>query len=295
MNNYSIAVIDDSLDDCLIIQRQLSRDDHDHYTTQCFNTYDTGLNAIASNSFDLYFIDLDLNGRSGLDLLAQARELNIQRPLVIVTGNENPAVDMKALELGATDFINKNELNAQTLSRTVRHAVTRKAHELRLEHAANHDGLTGLAHKSHFHSELERALARHHRSQTMLSVALLDLNAFKPINDTHGHLAGDHVLQTIAQRLNALVRSGDLVGRLGGDEFGILLENIESPDQLTQLFEQIDETLAQPFEFQDQTLQVSCSLGAAYFPSDGLDAAGLIEAADQRMYSNKNRLRTPAG
>ncbi len=295
MQNYSIAVIDDSLDDCLVIQRQLSRDDHDHYTTRCFNTYEKGLDAIVSDAFDLYFIDLDLNGRSGLDLLAQARELNLKRPLVIVTGNENPVVDMKALELGATDFINKNELNAHTLSRTIRHSITRKAHELKLQHAANHDGLTGLAHKSHFHDELERAIARHRRTHTSLSVALLDLNEFKPINDTHGHLAGDFVLQTVAHRLNGLVRKGDLVGRLGGDEFGILLENIDTPAQLDPLFTQFQDYLSQSIDFQGRSLQVGCSLGVAHYPQDGEDLTQLMSSADQRMYANKSALRSAMG
>lgn len=291
MKSYSIAVVDDSMDDCRAIQRHLARANQESYRVHCLNGFEAGRAAITDQQFDLYLIDLDIDGRSGLELIQTARDAQVSAPIVVVTGNDNPSIDIQALEMGATDFISKEEINSQSLARTIRHAFTRKAYELKLEHAANHDGLTELAHKSHFNSELARAIARHKRNDSLLAVALIDLNHFKPVNDHYGHLAGDSVLQTVARRLRQLVRRGDLVGRLGGDEFGILLEDVDSPAQLEELFSQIHEYIEKPIDYQGQNISISCSTGVAHFPEDGASPDSLMSMADSRMYNHKARTR----
>ena len=292
MKEYSLAVIDDSPDDCFAITRQLSKDPHHRYRVESFHSLKAGVDALNQADFDLFLVDLDLGGESGMDLLRHARDLAIPKPVVIVTGNDNPAVDMEALDLGATDFINKNEINTQTLSRTIRHAITRKAHEIKLQFAANHDGLTRLAHKHHFEQEFERALARHQRNGNQLALVLLDLNKFKPVNDQHGHQAGDHVLQTVAERLSQWVRGGDLVGRLGGDEFGILLEDIDPSTKLEPLLADIREKIAEPISYSDYHIQITSSAGVATFPNDGHQSSQLFETADGRMYLEKGQRAT---
>lgn len=287
MTHYKIAVIDDSPDDCFAIRRQLGKDSHYQYEVEAFNTFVAGADALSDTSFDLYFVDLDIAGDSGMDLLRRAKDLALPRPVVIVTGNDNPAVDMLALELGATDFINKNELNTQTLSRTIRHSITRKAHEIKLQFAANHDGLTQLAYKHHFEKEFERALARHKRNAKQMALMLLDLDDFKPVNDQHGHRAGDLVLRTVAERLSTMVRGGDLIGRLGGDEFGILLEDLDESAELNLMSDEIRAKVALPITIANKDLQVSCSIGLSIFPLNGNTSQVLFEQADEQMYRQK--------
>lgn len=286
MADYRISIIDDSFDDCLALTRRLSQIDGHHYHTTLIHDVETGFDAITEQHADLYFIDLDLDGHNGLDLLRRAQFANNRKPIVVVTGNENPIIDMQALELGATDFINKNELSPLMLNRTIRHAITRKAHELRLQHAATHDALTELAQKHHFQAELDRAISRHLRSGNSFGLLLLDLDQFKPVNDEHGHRAGDELLKRVAEALQRSVRNGDLVGRLGGDEFGVLLESVTA-DDLATIRNVISRRVQHPMSWRNTKVQVGCSIGAAVYPSDAKSAQALLEIADHRMYAEK--------
>lgn len=286
MTQYNVVIIDDSADDCLAMERQLSKDKHYRYSVRSVHDFDQGVDAMLEQKADVYFVDLNLNGRSGMDILRRAALEGNTKPLIMVTGNDNPVVDMQALELGATDFINKSELSTQLLSRTIRHAIIRKTSEIALRHAATHDALTELAHKKHFESELMRAIARHERSGNTLGLLLIDLDRFKPINDTYGHSAGDALLKQVASGLIRSVRAGDLVGRLGGDEFGVLIEAIDGND-LERFIDMITACVENPIHWRNCELQVGCSVGAAIYPKDASSASNLIEVADQRMYLEK--------
>ena len=288
MAHLNISIIDDSFDDCLAITRRLAKDADNHYETELLHDFESGLAAILDQTADLYFVDLDLDGANGLELLRRAQAAQNRKPIVVVTGNENPAIDMQALDLGATDFLNKNEISERLLTRTIRHAITRKAWELKWQHAANHDALTELAQKHHFQTELSRAISRHQRSGDAMALVLIDLDRFKPVNDEHGHSAGDALLKRVAESLTRSVRNGDLVGRLGGDEFAILLECIHDED-LASIEKVVQDRVADPMRWRGKELSVGCSLGTAVFPTDGDSVDALMEIADTRMYANKQR------
>lgn len=170
--------------------------------------------------------------------------------------------------------------------------VTRAYDELvhTLQRLARHDPLTGLGNRMLLEERLGHALERAARQGTRLGVLLLDLDGFKPINDTHGHAVGDAVLQAIAQRLQAAVRSVDTVARLGGDEFVVVADG---PD-LPALLPRVRDAVEAPIAWEGLRLQVRASLGVAEFPRDGTSCDALLAHADQAMYAAKQRKPGPA-
>lgn len=159
-----------------------------------------------------------------------------------------------------------------------------------LFHKATHDSLTDLPNRALFLDRLHASLAQAVRDRQPLAVLMLDLNGLKPINDRHGHRAGDAALQEFSRRLSAGVRQSDMAARLGGDEFGVLLRPVAQEGGLEATMSRLALQLNGGFEFEGRLLQVGASMGAARFPEDGDDVAQLIELADQRMYRHKRSL-----
>lgn len=156
-----------------------------------------------------------------------------------------------------------------------------------LFHKATHDSLTDLPNRSLFLDRLHASLAQAERDRQPLAVMMLDLNGLKPINDRHGHRAGDAALLEFARRLAGGVRQSDTPARLGGDEFAVLLRPLAAEGGLQATMSRLAEQLNGSFEFEGRRLLVAASMGAACFPEDGTEVARLIELADQRMYRNK--------
>lgn len=159
-----------------------------------------------------------------------------------------------------------------------------------LFHKATHDSLTDLPNRALFLDRLHGSLAQAVRDGQPLAVMMLDMNGLKPINDHHGHRAGDAALLEFARRLTGGVRQSDTAARLGGDEFGVLLRPLAADGGLEATMRRLAGQLNGGFEFEGRLLPVSASMGAARFPEDGSDVTGLIELADQRMYRHKRGL-----
>lgn len=156
-----------------------------------------------------------------------------------------------------------------------------------LEQLANYDVLTRLPNRGLFMDRLQQALGRAQRSGQAVALLFLDLDSFKLINDTLGHKAGDELLQAIAKRLALLVRAGDTVSRIGGDEFTLILTDLARPQDAGLVAQKVLEALAQPFELAEHELFVSASIGIAVYPHDGTEAEVLIQHADVAMYRAK--------
>jgi diguanylate cyclase (GGDEF)-like protein len=163
----------------------------------------------------------------------------------------------------------------------------RKAAENELAHAASHDPLTGLANRTLLSVRLEAALVPRpgHPRSPDVGVLYLDLDGFKPINDTYGHGAGDEVLLAVARRLRDLVRTGDTIARLGGDEFAFVAPRMK-PVGLTALVARIGASLAAPHRIHGNPVVVGCSIGT-HLASVGDDAAAALQHADHAMYAVK--------
>lgn len=169
----------------------------------------------------------------------------------------------------------------------VRDITRRKREEEETRHLASHDVLTGLANRALFHDRLREALTAGERSGRLVAVLLLDLDDFKRINDTLGHVVGDRLLCEVAERLRQCSRKSDTVARLGGDEFAIVATNLESPDAVTFLASRIIDSLAAPVRLDGHQVQTGTSVGVSLFPTDATDAEDLLINADRALYQAK--------
>ena len=148
------------------------------------------------------------------------------------------------------------------------------------------DGLTRLPTRAHFETQMAAAVVQCDAYSSKLALLFIDLDGFKPVNDTFGHSSGDRVLQSVGKRLKACADSGDVIARVGGDEFLMLLVNAGTPDDVSQRARKIVSSLAQPFEVEDREVGIGCSIGIAFYPDDGQHAK-LIARADSAMYAAK--------
>ena len=157
----------------------------------------------------------------------------------------------------------------------------------RLWQLANHDSLTGLPNRMLLMDRLEQMLARMLRQEKRMAVLFLDLDDFKQVNDIYGHEIGDKLLKLVAERLRAAVRADDTVARLCGDEFIVLMENVENRASLEAVSDKIRQTFSDGFLIEDQLIRVKTSIGIALFPEDGDSPETLMKQADVRMYEDK--------
>jgi len=165
--------------------------------------------------------------------------------------------------------------------------LERKASKETLEIMAHYDVLTRLPNRTLFADRFTQAVAHSNRTESMLAVCFLDLDDFKPVNDNYGHNIGDQLLIEVANRLKATIREEDTAARQGGDEFSLLLRDIESFAQCEQLLERIRQALAQPYLIDNKSHKVSISIGATIYPLDDADLDTLLRHADQAMYQAK--------
>ncbi len=168
-----------------------------------------------------------------------------------------------------------------------RDKIAKIASEGHLWFLANHDPLTGLPNRNLLRDRMEVAIARAQRQSTKCGIMFLDLNSFKLINDTYGHKTGDQLLKNVADRISICIRADDTVARLSGDEFVVLIENIENRKMLEMVAEKIRESISRQFIIENQPISAGISIGIALYPEEGINLDELLKLADSRMYSDK--------
>jgi len=163
----------------------------------------------------------------------------------------------------------------------------RKTAEARIEFLAHHDALTGLPNRVLLRDRMVHSLGAATRTGSGLALLLLDLDRFKHVNDSLGHLVGDQLLRVVAERIRASVRAADTVSRQGGDEFLILLSEIQDADAVARVAEKILEAMTAPFEIDGHAITTSFSIGISLFPDDAADFDTLLRQADTALYQAK--------
>ncbi len=176
-----------------------------------------------------------------------------------------------------------------TLKRKIESQLREKQEHL--SHLAHHDQLTGLPNRLYLAHRLPGAIEEAKRTRTMLAVLFLDLDRFKDINDSRGHETGDKLLKTVAERVRATVRDEDIVVRMGGDEFVVILQSVERAELINEMAARINEALSAPVIVDGRPLNATVSIGVSLYPRDGADMGELLRHSDTAMYQAKDRGR----
>ncbi|HEX4858837.1 MAG TPA: EAL domain-containing protein [Usitatibacteraceae bacterium] len=237
----------------------------------------------------------ELTGRSIIDFIApDSVELILNN---IRAGFEKPYEATLLRADGsrfAAEIVGKNVVfNGKPMRMSAMRDISeRKQAEARIQFLAHHDTLTHLPNRAMVLDRLQVVIASARRQAGYVAVLFVDLDNFKTINDSLGHHAGDELLKRVAGRLKACVREADLIGRLGGDEFLVVITDLEREEDVAAIAEKISQSICEPFTLEDQQLSVSSSIGISLFPRDGETPETLVRNADAAMYLAKDQGRS---
>ena len=247
-----------------------------------------GLESAKSDPPDCVLLDLSLPDASRLEAPMQLRAAAPEVPIVILSGLQDELLAIKAVQEGAQDYLVKGRVDGHTVGRSITYAVERKHAEMELSHKAMHDALTGLPNRTLFLDRLKHAVMRAKRHHSVMAVMFVDLNGFKPINDTYGHLAGDRILRDLGAVFLSRTRASDLIARYGGDEFLLLVVDLPLEDLAKASDRLIAEIESMHWQVSETSLTISATSGLAHsslIPNATLEQ--LLDAADRDLYAKK--------
>jgi diguanylate cyclase (GGDEF)-like protein len=286
-NPTRVLVVEDDFLQALAVQDLILETGEGRIEPVLAPCLESAMERIVGEPFDVVLLDLmlpDAHGLGGLERIVQTAP---RLPVVVLTGLGEDELVARAFETGAQDYLIKGEGDGKEILRAIRHAVRRKASELRRLERARSDPLTGLANREVLVERIERAKGRADREQRPFALLFLDLDGFKAVNDTAGHAAGDRVLQAVARRLTAVLRRADTVARLGGDEFVLLAEALHASSDAAVIARKTLSSLMSPIVVDQRTFVVGGSIGISVYPDDAGDPGRLIDLADAAMYRAK--------
>lgn len=290
-----VLIIEDSEDDAILLVRQLRQAGYDPVHLRVDTPHDTQV-ALRDYVWDLVITDHNMPNYNASDALALVTATGHDLPVIVVSGSIGEEVAIDTMKAGAHDYIMKSNLArlVPAIERELREAERRRAHrhaEDTIRHMAFHDALTGLINRTEFELRVRRALESARNYGASHALLFIDLDQFKIINDTCGHLAGDEMLKRLTRLLQNKIRGSDTLARLGGDEFGVLLEKC-SIEQANQIAEHLLRAV-QGFRFQweERAFTIGASIGLAMITSASPETGELLSAADIACYAAKDRGR----
>lgn len=249
---------------------------------------------LATQHFEIILLDLNLPDTQGLEAVVHTHIAAPELPIIVLSDHEEESQALTVVQAGAQDYLVKKNLDARNLIRSIRYAMERNRLTVTLnevnkqqQHLATHDLLTGLPNRQLLNDRLGQTLLQSQRYKRLFAVLFIDLDGFKTINDSLGHDYGDELLQMVSERLKNCIRTADTLGRLGGDEFIILLTELHQINALTNIGNNILDVFLKPFVLRGHELYVTTSIGIAIYPHDGADIKTLLKNADAAMYVAK--------
>ncbi len=292
--DISVLLIEDDEDDYLLTRDLFEQAYGHHYSLTWESNPDKAIKLLGSTRFDVCLVDYRLGGITGIELIEMIQtDEHPEMATILLTGVENHDVDLQATNAGATDYLVKSQLKAETLERSIRYSRRQKDSESRVRHLAFHDSLTELANRSLFTKHLDRSISTARRHKEFGALLFIDLDNFKTVNDSLGHSVGDGLLVEFSKRLKQNVRHEDVVARFGGDEFVLLFTRLAGEeeiayDQVSKLTDKIRSKLLEPIYVDDHELRIGCSIGITLFSDGGASSETLLTQADMAMYRAKN-------
>ena len=287
-----LLVIEDSEDDVILMKRVLVKAGYDLDLLRVDNGDDLD-SALTNYDWDIVVTDHNIPGFSSDASLKHVKEFDENLPVVIVSGSIGEDIAVAAMKAGAQDYIMKNNLVrlVPAIERELREVETRRARkraEDTIRHMAYHDSLTGLINRAEFERRLKRVLFGLKDNDYHHALLYIDLDQFKIINDTCGHVAGDELLKQLTIVLHKPIRESDTLARLGGDEFGILLENCPISHAEVIADDLIKAVKDFHFAWQNQTFQIGASIGLVMLTESEQGMTEVLSAADMACYAAKD-------
>ncbi len=290
-----VLLIEDSEDDTFLLLRALKKGGIEPYY-KVVDSESAMETALMEETWDMVITDHSLPGFTSFRVLELSHQYAPDLPVIIVSGLIGEDVAVSAMKAGAQDYIMKDNLNRlipaiQREMREVSVRLAKKRAESTLEHMAYHDSLTDLVNRREFERQLIQSLHDSRKSARDCVLLYLDLDQFKIINDTCGHIAGDELLKQLAKLLGQNLRSDDTLARLGGGEFGVLLRNCDAVDARKVAENLCKEVREFRFVWEEKPFAVSLSVGMVIMGSHYKTASELLSHADLACYAAKDRGR----
>jgi diguanylate cyclase (GGDEF)-like protein len=282
----TVLIIEDNPGDARLIREMILEDPETPFDLQFADRLAQGLDLLAAGKTSLVLLDLSLPDSMGLETFAKVYAHSPSVPIIVLTGNDDQTVALKAVKGGAQDYLGKGKLDRELLVRAMQYSIERKRYQVQIEHQANYDSLTGLPNRTLLHDRLRQAVYAQ-RNVRAIAVVVIDLDHFKFVNDSLGHRIGDELLKHVAERFRSVLRDGDTVARLGGDEFVLILNDQNNEEVVFRAMQRINARVSEPLLIDGKELVVTCSAGISLFPQDGPDVDTLLKNADVAMYRAK--------
>jgi len=295
MTRLRLLLVEDSEDDAMLLKRELTRGGYmpEIRRVDCQQSL---LDALDDGDWDLVITDHNLPGFSSSKAMDMVNDVSQDIPVIIVSGSIGEDVAVAAMKTGAQDYIMKDNLHrlVPAIERELREAENRKASRIAQEtinHMAYHDALTGLSNRHEFENRINHAIGTAEAGIDAHVLIYLDLDQFKIINDTCGHHAGDELLRQLAVLLKDTIRKGDCLSRLGGDEFGILLESctLERSELVANKILQIISDFR--FMWEGKAFTIGASMGIVAIDTQSKNVSDVLRNADIACYVAKDRGR----
>ncbi len=289
----TILSLEDSDDDFETLNVVLS--DHKQISLSRSSSIEYALKVLKENHFDLILLDYLLPDGNGLDFLRRMEKEGLEIPAVVITGQGDEMIAKQVIQAGAYDYLPKNRIGEESLLRVLTNTMEKARLKREIKNAQEklammsiRDELTGLYNRRYFNEVVEKEVSRAARYETDLVLCMIDLDYFKKINDTYGHLAGDMTLSEIAGMLKKCVRESDLCCRYGGEEFTVIMTNtdIKGAEKVSERFRKM--VANRLFQYNSLKFHCTVSVGiTAYQPELKQSSTELMEAADNALYQAK--------
>src|SRR5437773_6328361 len=287
---HNVLLIEDNPGDARLIREMIAEDPRAPFTVHFADRLAKGLEHLSAGETALVILDLSLPDSFGLDTFTKVYTHAPAVPIIVLTGNDDDALALSAVKGGAQDYLVKSRLDRELLLRSMHYSIERKRYQVQLEHQANYDALTGLPNRNLLHDRLRQTVYSQ-RNPRNIAVVFMDLDHFKFVNDSLGHSTGDRLLKAMGDRLRSVLREGDTVGRVGGDEFVLILNDQSNEEVIYRAMQRITAKVAEPLTLDGKEMYVTCSAGISLYPQDGRDVDTLLKNADAAMYRAKEHGR----
>lgn len=294
---YRVLIVDDNPEDLATYQRLLAQVSRNEFDVLVAATAEEALKICRQEALHCLIVDYRLPDQDGLEFLQQfTKEERLPKlPVVMLTGQGDETVAVQAMKSGAQDYLVKGKITGDGLQRAILNAIEKVAllqrieqQRRELERLAITDGLTGLYNYRCFMERLQQEIVRVRRFSLPMAVLLLDLDYFKQVNDSYGHLFGDKVLIEVAEIIKSSLRRTDFAARYGGEEFCVLAVGADHEGGRVFANRLRARIADKPIFFEeDKSVQVTCSIGVAQLTDDVADARQLLKRADDALYTAK--------